>query len=56
MLGCTAKTLRKYLKQNLVEEEGAEDAVRLLSKCSTDPGVFLELLLHLARKNAEDKT
>ena len=32
MLGCTAKTLRKYLKQDLVEEEGAEDAARLLKK------------------------
>ena len=39
MLDCTARKLLNYLKQDLVEEEGAEDAA--------NPGVFLELLLHL---------
>ena len=39
MLDCTAGKLLNYLKQDLVEEKGAEDAA--------NPGVFLELLLHL---------
>ena len=39
MLDCTARKLLNYLKQDLVEEEGAED--------TANPGVFLELLLHL---------